>query len=93
VTLDEIPPGSLKLITAPDDPAIEAALLRHIRTEDVRRASATAWLAYTDAEPAQIRDWLTDALAVSAAIIVVEFERWSVMGDAVDPAWLLRRGH
>jgi hypothetical protein len=93
VTLDQVGPGSLKFIVAPDEPAIKSSLLARIRSEDVRRVSATAWVAYIDAEAAQVRDWLAAVLPAGAAIVVVEFERWSAVGDAVDTAWLLRRGH
>ena len=34
-----------------------------------------------------------DALPADGRALVVEFERWSAAGAAIDPAWLLRRGH
>jgi len=90
---DDAGPGSLKLIVAADDPAVERALREHVRDADLRQFGDGAWVAYTDAEPSVLRDWLAAALGDSATVLVVEFERWSLHGNAVDPAWLLRRGH
>jgi len=89
---DEIGPGSLKLIVAADT-AAERALREHVRDAHLRQLGAGAWVAYTDAEPAEIRDWLAAAVGDGARAFVVEFERWSAFGEAIDRAWLLRRGH
>ena len=90
-----IGPGRLMLIVA--DPlshdAINAALAARIRDADVRSLRAGALIVYADAECADVRDWLHDALPSGAEAFVVEFERWSAIGAAIEPAWLLRRGH
>ncbi|MBI5290104.1 MAG: hypothetical protein HY873_14110 [Chloroflexi bacterium] len=90
---DEIGPGSLKLVVAAADPAVEVVLRSHVRDADLRSLGRGAWVAYTDAEPATIRDWLAAALSDGEPAFVVEFERWSSHGKPIDPAWLLRRGH
>ena len=90
---DDAGPGSLKLIVAADDPVVERALREHVRDADLRQFGEGAWVAYTDAEPSEIRDWLAAGVGNDAPVFVVEFERWSAFGNAVDPAWLLRRGH
>jgi hypothetical protein len=88
--LDETGAGSLKLIVGSDDPATERTLRDHVGDAELRRAGVAAWLAYTDASAAEIRDWL--AGDDSGLIVVVEFERWSAYGE-IDTEWLLRRGH
>jgi len=91
-------PGSLKCVIAWSaqralrDP-IEEALRAHVSAENIRNIDAATFLVYTDAEPADVRDWLTPHLQDGEPIFVVEFERWSGYGPAVDRDWLLRRGH
>jgi len=89
--------GSLKLVIGCGIDAtladrIGTEIAPHVRADDVRRAG-DAIIVYTDAEPGQIRDWLAPALRDGESVLVVEFERWSSRGDAVDRTWLLRRGH
>ena len=48
---------------------------------------------YSSATAAEIRDALMPLLDADASLFVVEFERWSSYGVAVDAGWLLRRGH
>jgi hypothetical protein len=88
--LDDIGPGSLKLIVGATSTEAEETLRTHVHEHHVRRLSDDAWVVYTEAEPFQIREWLREA---SAGLLVIEFERWSGSGEAVDSAWLLRRGH
>ncbi len=90
--LDEIGPGSLKLIVAMDDPAVESTLRAHVPEQHIRRAGNAAWVIFTAADPPTIRDWLTATLQDPAMVFVAEFEHWSGYGN-IDQAWLLRRGH
>jgi hypothetical protein len=94
---DTIGAGTLKLIVLDAQPGapprIAAALDAHIRREDLRAFGASAWMAFTDAEPSDVRDWLAPHLRDGESLLVTEFERWSSHGDAVDRRWTLRRGH
>lgn len=97
---DDIGPGRLLLIAAAaPSPEVERAIHAHVRREDVRRVGAAStplaalFLVYADAAPGDVRDWLAEALDPGIVAFVVEFERWSALGDAADRAWLLRRGH
>jgi hypothetical protein len=97
---DEIGAGRLLMIVAAA-PAVdvESALLAHIRAADLRplhratSARGAVFIAYTDAAPSGVRDWLAESLGADASAFIVEFERWSALGDDADRAWLLRRGH
>lgn len=92
---DEIGPGTLKLIVASSPEAAaaaESAVRARVRGADVRRLG-DALLAYTDARPDELRDAIRDSLPDGESVLVVEFERWSSAGGAVDTEWLLRRGH
>lgn len=90
--LDDAGLGTLKLIVADGD-HVERALRERLRDADLRRLGGGAWVAYTEAEPAEIRDWLATADGDGGPVFVVEFERWSSYGEAIERAWLLRRGH
>lgn len=96
-TPDPIVPGTLKLILfdAPADAVARASacLRERVRDEDVRSIGAYAFIIYNGADPADVRDWLASLLGDGESVLVTEFERWSSRGDAVDPRWLLRRGH
>jgi hypothetical protein len=89
--------GTLKLIVLDTGRSlaaeIEAALRVHVRSEELRPLGDRAFIVYTDAAPADIRDWLAPLLLDVQTVLVTEFERWSARGDAVDRRWLLRRGH
>jgi hypothetical protein len=89
--LDDVGPGTLKVVVAPDEPVIAKCLRRHVPEQHVRPAGRGAWIVFTEAEPAEIRDWVA-AVSGDASVFVVEFERWSGQGD-IDREWLLRRGH
>ena len=91
--LEETGVGSLKLVVADGGAEVEGALREHVPDADLRQFGEGAWVAYTDVEPAEIRDWIAAAVGNDAPVFVVEFERWSAFGDAIDRAWLLRRGH
>jgi hypothetical protein len=94
---DPIAAGTLKLITtnAPREIAalIEAALRDRIGAEELRCMGDGAFVAYCNAAPSEIRDWLAPLLNETDTLLVAEFERWSSRGPAVDARWLLRRGH
>jgi hypothetical protein len=91
-------PGSLKLVVAFSahralrEP-VERALRAHMSAGDIRHLRGDAFLIYTEAETATVRDWLAGRLDDEESALVVEFERWSSLGPAIDREWLLRRGH
>lgn len=96
--MEDIGPGTLKCVSASSPvrslrDAIEAALLEHVAPHNVRHLHADTFAVYTEAEPSDIRDWLAPLLRGDESLLVVEFERWSGHGDAIDRRWLLRRGH
>jgi hypothetical protein len=90
VTLEEIQPGSLKVVAATAEHALASAIGE--LGIDGHCVAAGTWVIYTAMEPASIRDALAPRMP-AGQLFVAEFERWSVAGDAIDPAWLLRRGH
>jgi hypothetical protein len=94
---DTIGAGTLNLIVVDVQPRalprIAAALDAHVRRQDLRAFGAAAWVAFTDADPADIRDWLAPHLRDGESLLVTEFERWSSRGETVDRRWMLRRGH
>ena len=91
-------PGSLKCVAAwsarrPLRHAVQETLRAHVLAEEIRHLYGDVFLVYTDAEVAAVRDWLSACLQEDESLLVVEFERWSGYGPAVDSSWLLRRGH
>ncbi len=91
-------PGSLKLVTgwSPDRSlrdALRETLRAHVAENDVRHLYGETFLAFTDAEPAAVRDWLAPVLSEGESAFVVEFECWSSRGSSICRDWLLRRGH
>ena len=95
---DVVGPGSLKLVIGwSPDRTLRDALHESLRTQvsenDVRHLYGEAFLVYTDAEPAAIRDWLAPLLAQDESVFVVEFDSWSGSGSSIERDWLLRRGH
>lgn len=91
-------PGSLKYVTAfstnrslTDE--VRVALERNVQPADVRHVRRDAFLVYTEADTSSIRDWLAPLLQGGESVFVVEFERWSGYGPAIDREWLRRRGH
>jgi hypothetical protein len=93
---DVIGAGSLKIIAietaAGATSAVEDVLRAHIGSSDIRSMGGGTWLVYTGADAGEIRDWLAP-VAGGGALFVAEFEAWAGHGDAIDRAWLLRRGH
>jgi hypothetical protein len=95
---DEVRPGSLKLVSGYSPHRslrglIERTLIERIGENDVRYLHGRVFVVHTDAEPEAVRDWLRDVFEDGESAFVVEFERWSGLGDAIDSTWLLRRGH
>ena len=73
--------------------SLEQALRAHAGDERVRHLYGDAFLVYTEADTSTVRDWLAPLLEESESVFVVEFERWSGHGPAIDSRWLMRRGH
>jgi hypothetical protein len=96
--VEDIGPGTLKCVSV-SSPArslrddVETVLLEHVAPHNVRHLHDATFAVHTDAETSDIRDWLAALLGEDESLLVVEFERWSGHGDAIDRAWLLRRGH
>jgi hypothetical protein len=95
--MSAIGPGTLKCIVfrvhALAREAIYSALRSRVAEDDLRPIDSETILAFTEATPAQIRDWLAKAGGPGAWIFVVEFEKWSGYGQEIDREWLLARGH
>ncbi len=72
---------------------VGAVLSARVGLEQVRRAGDDSFLAYTIASPAELRNWVAEALEAGESVLVVDFEKWSGSGPGVDAEWLLRRGH
>ncbi|MDO8616877.1 MAG: hypothetical protein Q7T33_14265 [Dehalococcoidia bacterium] len=60
---------------------------------NVLRLGGAACAVYTAEEPADLRDRLRGRLEEGESLLVLEFERWSSSGPAIDSRWLLARGH
>ena len=68
--------------------------LRSIVPEaDLRRIGDDAYLAYSALSADELRNRLRPTLAVDEGLLVIDFERWSGYGEALDRRWLLGRGH
>jgi len=96
--IDVIGQGSLMFVSGWSasrslDQLIERTLTAHAGANDVRRLHDQTYIAYADAEPSDVRNWLAEQLAEDESVFVVEFEHWSSHGPAADRSWLLRRGH
>jgi hypothetical protein len=88
---------SLKLLVAWSDRrnlcSTVVDTLRENVGEDVRSVGDDAVLIHTAKSPEDIRNSLPSALDADEGLLVVEFEKWSGYGRAVDAEWLLARGH
>jgi hypothetical protein len=96
--VDETGPGSLKCVIGSSRTRALAdvllpALGEHVAARNIYHLHGETIIVHTDAETATIREWLTPLLHEDESLLVVEFERWSSQGAAVDRRWLLRRGH
>ena len=94
---EEIRERSLKCVVAvsPTRALEEIAALVDalIDISDRQMLGRNSMVVYSSATAAEIRDALAPLLDAGASLFVVEFERWSSNGMAVDAGWLLRRGH
>ncbi len=96
MTAESLP--SLKLITidpaSPDSlNAVRRLLIERIDESEIQGLFTHGLIVNTVLEPADVRDLVARALGDDQEAIVVEFERWSARGEAVDAGWLMRRGH
>ena len=96
--MTEEPLPSLKLITidpaSPDSlAAVRRILIERIGESDIQKLFTHGLIVNTELEPSEVRDLVARALGDDQEALVVEFERWSARGGAVDAAWLMRRGH
>ena len=62
-------------------------------SNDIRRLGDDAFAVYGKPAPDEIRDWVAGVLDPEESVVVLEFEKWSGHGPAVDTEWLMRRGH
>jgi hypothetical protein len=68
--------------------------LRVIVPEDEFRCLGDdAFLVHTPLSAEELRNRLRRPLANEEALIVIDFEKWSGYGGALDARWLLARGH
>ena len=68
-------------------------LRAHVPLDEMRALGEHALLVHTEASTEDVRDWLAPALSDSESLLVLEFERWSTRGAAIDLEWLRARGH
>ena len=92
------PLPSLKLIiidpVSPDSLAVVRRLLiERLGETEIQKLFTHGLIVSTALESSDVRDLVAPALGDDQAALVVEFERWSARGAAVDAAWLMRRGH
>lgn len=85
-------PGTLKCVIAAPSSAVLAALREHVTDENILPAGS-AVLVYTPLEPSELRDLLARVSKDGDSLMVLEFEKWSGLGTAIDRDWLLARGH
>jgi hypothetical protein len=68
--------------------------LRSIVPEaELRGIGDDAYLVHTSLSPDELRNRLRRTLAEGEGLLVIDFERWSGHGEALDHHWLLARGH
>lgn len=72
---------------------LEQALVSRVAAHNVRHLHGDTFIVFTDEDTPTVRGWLSPLLEDGESLLVVEFERWSGHGDAIDRSWLLRRGH
>lgn len=75
------------------DDVISIALADRVPLEDISQLWPGAWLIYTNAAAAAIRDWMRPLLGDDESLFVAPCDEWSSAGPGVDSGWLLRRGH
>ncbi|HEY8767754.1 MAG TPA: hypothetical protein VIP09_10930 [Dehalococcoidia bacterium] len=68
--------------------------LRSIVPEaELRGIGDDTYLVHTALSADELRNRLRRTLAKEEGLLVIDFERWSTYGEAVDARWLLARGH
>jgi hypothetical protein len=60
---------------------------------ELREIADDAYLAHTALSADELRNRLRLKLAEGEGLLVIDFERWSGHGEALDSRWLLARGH
>ena len=91
MTLDDVGPGSLKLIVATNDEDLEFVLGEWFNNDQRRRLSPGVWMTFGHYDVATLRDNIRERMD-DGIVFVAEFEHWAGYGD-IDQEWLLRRGH
>lgn len=92
MTLDDIGPGSLRIVVANDTDGVEFALREWFSEEHARQLAPGVWVVFGPYELSELRDAIGPRMS-DKFVFIVEFERWAGLGAHVDPTWLLRRGH
>jgi hypothetical protein len=68
--------------------------LREIAPEaELRQLGDDAFLVHTALQLEELRDRLRAPLSADEGLLVIDFERWSGYGEALNARWLLARGH
>jgi hypothetical protein len=60
---------------------------------ELRGIGDDAYLVHTALSADELRNRLRRTLDVDEGLLVIDFERWSGYGEALDGRWLLARGH
>lgn len=89
---------SLKLVVAWSErrnlcSMVADRLRQHLPEEELKGAGDDALVVHTTETAEALRDRLSSTLADDEGLLVIEFEKWSGHGRAVDSMWLLARGH
>jgi hypothetical protein len=72
---------------------VEDALREIVGDDELQRAGDDALTVHTSETAESLRDRLAEAIDGDEGLLVIEFEKWSSYGKAVDAIWLLARGH
>lgn len=93
MTEDGCLPRLLLVVASPQRKVrVEAALVMLAGAAEVRSPVAGAFVVHVAKSSSELRDALREAVGIDT-LFIVEFERWSALGNLVDSTWLLRRGH
>jgi hypothetical protein len=60
---------------------------------EIKRIGDDAHVVHTARTADELRDCLRTLLTEGEGLLVIDFEKWSAYGKAVDSQWLLARGH
>jgi hypothetical protein len=64
-----------------------------VQEAELRQIGDDAYLAHTALSADELRNRLRPTLTEEEGLLVIDFERWSGHGAALDRRWLLARGH